>query len=158
MSEECPAQLEEVIKNPDPLILGEHLILKKHFGVNNKIAPECVRINETQTRRGFLSLRNDLFIYADNINQFIKEIDFISRQKKHKTKMMLKFNARRERYFIFEVMKSISKDGVFTRKDFIAETERLGYKTAWSNLWKYEKKGKIRRISKGKYAITYQQA
>lgn len=158
LSENFPKELDEVIKNPDPLILGEHLILKKHFGINNKIAPECIRINQTEVRRGFISVRTDLFIYADNVKKFINEIDFISRQKRGKTHKMLKFKSQRERYFSLELMKRISKDGIFTNKDFISEMKKLGYTNPCTYIWKYKKKGLIKKLSEGNYSVIYQQS
>lgn len=153
LSEKFPKELEEVIKNPDPLILGEHLILKKHFEINNKLVPECIRINETEARRGFISLRTDLFIYADNVKKFIKEIDFISKEKRQKTHSMLKFRSRREQYSSLELMKGISKDGIFTTRDFVLEMKKLGYKSPRSYICKYWKKGIIKKMSRGNYQI-----
>ena len=131
-------------------------MLKTFFDIDNIIKLEAIRLNKTEFRRGKLSARWVLYIYADNINRFIEKIGFISKRKSEICKRMMKISARRQQFFVLNLITNIQKDSYFTRKELFKVMKKYGYKSPQAYLWRYEKKGLIKRTGKGRYKIIYQ--
>ncbi len=148
-----PILIEEILSNPPKLLLGEHLLLKEHFEIESNLKLECIRVNKTASGFGKITARWALYIYADSINKFIDEIDFISNKKRNKTREMRKIKGHRRQYFSLGVMKKISKKGVITTSEFVKEMGKLGYVSPITYLWRYRKKGILKKISRGKYLL-----
>jgi len=153
LKEKYPKFVKKISKLPPSLLLGESSMLKTLFNIDNIIKLEAIRSNKTEFRRGKLSARWVLFIYADNINRFIEKIGFISKRKSKICKKMMKINARKQQFFALNLINKIQKNYFFTRNEFFREMERLGYKSPQAFLWRYEKKGLIKRIKEGHYRI-----
>ena len=146
--------LSKIIEQNPPLtLLGEHLVLKHYFNIYNIIKPEAIRINKTDYRCGKISTRWALYIYADSVNKFIKEINFISKRKRKITHEMSKIKGYKRQYFALEIMKKIQKNKIIKTLDFVREMKIHGYISPRTYLWRYEKKGIIKRIKKGKYKL-----
>jgi hypothetical protein len=96
-----------------------------------------------------------LFIYANNIDKFIKEIGFISERKNALLTEMKKIRGNNPQYYTLDVIKSISDNkGYFYRKNFIKEMKGIGYKSPLCYLLRYENKNLIRKIKRGYYQIN----
>lgn len=154
-AEDYPSLINIVQSHPPKSLLGEHLILKEYFDIDSIINPEAIRINKTNHRcGGKIAVRWALYIYADSINKFIKEIDFISKNKKIKTKEMLKIKGNKRQYFSLDIMKNISENKIFKTSDFVIEMKKLGYVSPQKFLWDYWKNKKIiKRIGRGTYKL-----
>ena len=148
-----PELWNKIKEYPPETLLGEHLMLKHHFNVDNKLILEAIRKNKTDFRAGKITARWVLLIYANNINKFIKEINFISENKIRKCQEMLKIRANNPQYFSFGIIKSITKHHRFNRKDFVNAMRTLGYKSPGCYLWRYESKKLIKKIGKGNYQL-----
>ena len=143
-----------LIKDKPPItLLGEHIILKKHFGINNTIRLEAIRHNKTSNGKGKITARWVLLIYADDINKFIDNIGFISEKKKNVCKEMLKVKKRRPQFFSLEIIKKIQKNKLFYLKDFVREMRKIGYSCPICYISRYCKKGLIEKINRGCYKI-----
>lgn len=152
--EDYPSLINLVKSNPSKALLGEHLILKKYFDIDSSIKPECIRINKTNYRcGGKIAVRWALYIYANSINKFIKEIDFISKDKKAKTREMLKIKGNNKQYFSLDILKKIAKENIVKRSDFVREMKKLGYISPQAYLWRYVKKGILKKTERGKYKL-----
>lgn len=150
-----PLFAQKIKENPDKLTIGEKILLKEYFDINTTILPECIRINKTDFRcGGKISIKWDIYIYARNVNSFIKKIGFLSKSKVRKSERMLKFSGQREQFFAFEIMKKLSKNNIFTTSKFVEEMKKLGYKSPRSYIWRYKNSGKINKIERGKYNIS----
>ena len=156
VKEKYPDFVKKIAKFPPYLLLGESLMLKTFFDIDNIIKLEAIRLNKTEFRRCKLSARWVLYIYADNINRFIEKIGFISKRKSEICKRMMKISARRQQFFVLNLITNIQKDSCFTRKELFKVMKKYGYKSPQAYLWRYEKKGLIKRIGKGHYKIIYQ--
>ena len=141
---------------PPKLLLGEQILLKYHFDINSSLKLEAIRKNKTDLRCGKITARWVLFIYADNINKFIEKIGFILKKKRDICKRMMKIPKRRQQYFSLQIINNIQKNNFFSRKDFCKEMKKLDYKCPQAYLWRYEKKGLIKRIKRGHYKLIYQ--
>jgi hypothetical protein len=151
---EHPLIAEEIKQHLPATLLGEKLILKHHFDIESTLLPERILINKTNFRRGKRSIRWSLCIYADSIDRFIKEINFLSKKKKKICKEMSKIKANKPAYFCLKIMEKVSKsNNIFKAKDFRTEMKKMGYVTPQKYLWFYKKKNKIQHISKGVYKI-----
>ncbi len=150
------SKLFEKIKNhPPKLLSGEQILLKHYFDVDSKLALEAIRKNKTNLRCGKITTRWTLIIYADNINRFIKMIGFISKRKNKICEEMMLIPSRRQQFFTLKIINSIQRNNLFLRKDFCREMTKLGYKSPQAYLWRYEKKGLIKRIKVGHYKLIY---
>lgn len=144
-----------IIKNPPSLLKDESYMLEKLFGIQNKINFECIRKNKTNFRCGKISARWTLYIHSINIKKFINNINFISKPKKQKTKRMLKFRYNSPKYSTLKVIKKISDEkDVFNRKDFVKKMKSLNYKSPPCYLYRYERKGLIKKIGRGVFKLT----
>lgn len=119
---------------------------------------EAVRKNKTDLRCGKITATWTLLIYANNIDLFIEKIGFISKRKNKICKEMMRMPSRRQQFFALKIINNIQKNDLFSRKDFCKEMKKLGYKSPQAYLWRYEKKGLIKRIKRGNYKIIYQLA
>ncbi|MBU1245837.1 MAG: hypothetical protein KKH88_00390 [Nanoarchaeota archaeon] len=147
-------KLAKKINNMAPkTLVGERLILKKYFNIESILKPEAIRINKTSYRVGEISARWALYIYADSVNRFINEIDFIGKRKKSITKKMSKIKGYKSQYSTLKMMKKMAKNGIFKVSDFVKEMKKEGYISPRTYLWRYEKKGRIKRINRGIYKI-----
>lgn len=148
-------RLYEKIKNHPPKILeGEQILLKYHFGIDSKIVLEAIRKNKTDLRAGKITARWVLFIYANNINKFINQIGFISKNKLQKQKEMEKIKGNKQQYSTVEIIKKITnKNNNFYAKHFVKEMKRIGYKSPRCYLARFNNKGIIKRLRKGYYRL-----
>lgn len=153
IKDKYPALFEKIKYYPPKTLLGEYILLKKYFGINSKLRLEAIKKNKTSFRAGGTTARWVLFIYADNIDVFIKEINFISEEKRKKCELMTKIKANKPQYSTLQFIEKISKNSVVLRKDFISEMKKEGYKSPGCYMHRFEKKGIIKRIGKGKYTI-----
>ena len=145
-----------VLSNPSLSILGEHLILKNNFCINSSLKPEKVRINKTHFRKGKVSAKWALHIYADSLDKFLKDIGFISERKKGIANKMMKVKGRKAQFSALELIKTIkSKDNTFLRKDFIKEMKNRGYISSQAFLWRYSNKNLIKRVKRGIYQLLF---
>ncbi|MFH1276643.1 MAG: hypothetical protein ABIH82_06040 [Candidatus Woesearchaeota archaeon] len=148
-----PELFDKIKHRPPKTLLGESILLKEHFGIENKIELEAIKRNKTSLRAGQITARWVLFIYANNVPKFIKEINFISQKKQNKCKEMLKVKTNRPQYSALKLMGKISKNDVFLSKTFIEDMKQLGYTSPSKYIWEYKKKGLIAKIEKGKYKL-----
>lgn len=148
-----PILYSKLVKHLPMTLIGEYLMLKRHFGIEGKMIPESVRINKTTARRGKYSVKWKLRITSVNKNKFVKEIGFITEYKNNKAIKTLDIPTRKPKFFAFETMKEISKNGLFTRKEFVRRMGNI-YKYPQSFIQNYERIGVIKRIVKGKYKIA----
>ena len=96
------------IKDYHPtLLLGEKILLKKHFDIDSKLQLEAIRKNKTDFRAGKITARWVLLIYANNIDKYIKEIGFISRNKNKKLEEMKKIKGNRPQYSTLDLIKKV---------------------------------------------------
>lgn len=150
---EYPLIAEKIKKHLPITLLGEQLILKHHFNIESTLLPERVLVNKTNFRRGKTSVKWSLCIYADSIDRFIKEINFLTKKKKKICREMGKIKANKPAYFCLKIMKKVSKNNFFKAKDFKVEMKKLGYVTPQKYLWFYKKKNKIQHIPIGVYRV-----
>lgn len=149
-----PKTAKRVKENPPKTLLGEHLILKKHFNIDSIIKPEAIRINKTDYRcGGKIAARWALYIYANSVNRFIKEINFLSKKKKKIASKMAKIKGNNKQYFSLEIMKKIAKDKIIKSSEFVAEMKKFGYVSPGAYIFRYEKKGILQKIRRGKYKL-----
>ncbi len=148
-----PALYSKILTHLPATLVGEHLILRRHFDIENKIVPESVRINKTAFRRGKYSIKWKLRITSTNKNRFVKEIGFVTKVKGDKALKALGIPTRNKKFFVLGIMKEISRSNVFTRKDLIEKLKDI-YKYPQSFIQNYESIGFIKRVGKGKYRIV----
>ena len=151
-----PKQYEQIIKNPDDLILGEHLLLKYWFDIDSTLKLENIRLNKIGNRKGKISSKWVLYIYSgEDIKKFRDEIGFITENKKKKCDEMLKkIPSRRKQYTALNIMKQIKKDNIFSTKEFNKEMKKLGYVSPQKFIWDYWKNKKIiERVKRGEYRL-----
>ena len=151
-----PKQYEQMIKDPDDLILGEHLLLKYWFDIDSALSLENIRLNKIGNRKGKISAKYVLYIYGgEDIEKFRDEIGFITKNKKNKCNEMLeKIPSRKKQYTALNVMKKIQKENIFLRKEYVKEMEKLGYVSPQKFLWDYCKNKKIiERVKRGEYRL-----
>ena len=154
LKKKYPSMLKTIETQPPPILLDEHLLLKNHFNIGSKLQLEAIKKNKTDLRCGKISARWVLLIYANNIDKFIKEINFISSKKRKKTKLMKKIKGNNPQYYALDLIKTISnKNGYFYRSIFDKEMKKLGYKSPSAYLWRYCKKGLIKNVRTGYYQI-----
>ncbi len=153
-SKDYPKLIKQIYTCPPKTLLGEHLILKHYFNIDSVIKPEAIRINKTAYRcGGKIAVRWALYIYANSINRFIKEINFLSKKKKKITSKMAKIKGNNKQYFSLEIMKKIAKDKIIKSSDFVTEMKKLGYVSPRVYISRYEKKGILKKIERGKYKL-----
>lgn len=153
LKKEQPRIIKKILNRPPLILLGEYFLLLHHFGIESIIKPEALRINKTSYRRGKVSMRWILYIYSDSLDKFIREINFITPAKKNIAMKMSLIKGYRKKYSSIKIIKRISENNIFLRSAFIKEMKILGYKSPSAYLWRYEKKGIIRRIRKGIYKL-----
>ncbi len=153
LGKDHPHLTKKVKQYPPLTLLGEHLILKHHFDIHSTIKFEAIRVNKTSYRCGEISARWALYIYADSVNRFIKEINFLSKRKRKITYEMSKINGRRRQYFALEVMKKIATNDILSTSDFTKEMKSYGYVSSCTYLSRYTKQGILKRIKHGKYKL-----
>jgi len=147
----------EIMKNPDSLILGEHLLLKHQFDIDSSLQLESIRLNSLGNRKGKISAKWVLYIYSgEDLKKFHNEIGFISNSKREKCEKMLeRIPSRKKQYYPFTIMKEIQKDNLFFRKDFDKKMRDLGYVSPQKFIWDYMKNKKlIERLGRGRYRIS----
>lgn len=149
---EYPNLYSKLVKYLPMTLVGEYLMLKHHFGIESKIIPESVRINKTTARRGKYSIKWKLRITSINKNKFVKEVGFISKVKNNKARETLSIPISKQDFSVFEKMKEISKNGIFTRNEFVRKMKNM-YKHPQSFIENYERIGLIKRIGRGKYQL-----
>lgn len=149
-------QYEQIIKNPDDLILGEHLLMKYWFDIDSTLKLESIRLNKIGNGKGKISSKWVLYIYSgEDIKKFRDEIGFITENKKKKCDEMLKkIPSRRKQYTALKIMKQIQKDSIFSTKEFNKEMKKLGYVSPQKYIWDYMKNKKIiKRVKRGEYRL-----
>jgi len=155
---QLPVKLVKKIESlPPPLLLGEYYLLKNVFDINCTLKFEAIRHNKVSNRAGKISARWVLYIYNNNVRMFIEKIGFISENKKKKSFEALTINDGGEKFSVFFIMKKISLEGYFSRKIFVEKMISKGYISPGCFIYRYEKKGLIRRVSRGNYKIISQQ-
>lgn len=152
LRQDHPHLITKLVLRKPLLLLGEHFLLKNWFNIESKLKLEAIRINKSD-RIGKITARWVLFIYADNIDKFIKEIGLISKNKREKLNQMSKITARKAQYSSFNIIINIVDKGIFTRCDFVREMKKKGYVSPQAYLWRYVKYGLIERVAHGKYKI-----
>tara|TARA_Y100000310_G_C20653496_1_gene800732 strand:+ start:334 stop:1491 length:1158 start_codon:yes stop_codon:yes gene_type:complete len=154
LKKEYPKLFEKIKNNPPKILEGEQILLKYHFGIESKLSLEAIRHNQTDFRAGKITARWILFIYANNIDKFIQQIGFISKEKIEKIEQMKNIKGHNPQYFALRIIGRITdKDNYFYRKEFIKEMKRLNYKSPSCYLWRYLKSELIRRMKKGYYKL-----
>ena len=153
LKRDFPKLADEILKSPCLTILGERLMLKKHFNIETSLYPEYLRINKTSFRRGKVSVKWTLTIHGTNINKFVKEIGFVGKNKEENSRKMLKVKLQRSAYFAFSIMKKVAKKGVFNSCDYSKEMIKLGYKFPMVFLSKYKRKNLIKNVGYHKYKV-----
>ncbi|KPV63049.1 MAG: hypothetical protein AOA65_1519 [Candidatus Bathyarchaeota archaeon BA1] len=114
---------------------------------------ECLRINDTD-RLGKITAKWALVIYADFLDRFMDEINFITEKKRRITQEMKKVKGRRSKFFSLTVIDKIEKNNIFMTKDFVIEMRKLGYHSPECYLTRYLKAGIIKRINHGLYKLS----
>lgn len=142
----------KILSNPPALLVGEGILLKM-FDIESKIVLEACRKNKTAFRKGKISSRWVLYIYANNVKKFAEEIGFISNSKNKKLQEMLLYNFNKPHYSAINLMRDIADNNVFSRKKFVYEMKKIGYKSPGCYLSRYLDYGFIDRISYGIYKI-----
>ncbi|MBU4502140.1 MAG: type IV toxin-antitoxin system AbiEi family antitoxin domain-containing protein, partial [Nanoarchaeota archaeon] len=123
---------------------------------DSKLQLEAIKRNKTGLRCGKITARWVLLIYANNVNKFIEQVGFISKRKIAITKDMEKIKGNNPQYSTLKIIKLIQDEkGFFCRKDFIKKMKSIGYKSPSCYLWRYHKKGIIRRIRPGYYKVLF---
>jgi hypothetical protein len=153
---EYPRIFCRILRNPPDLLLGEYLLLNCLFGIKCSIKFENIRITKTGHRAGEISAKWVLYIYASEINKFIKEIGFITKRKGGILNKMKNMPSRRRQFFAFEIINLVANSGVFKTSDFAKEMSKLGYKSPRAYLHRYAENGLIENISHGVYKIISQ--
>ncbi len=149
-----PVLFNKIKNYPPNVLLGEQILLKRHFDIDSQLRLEAIRKNSTGFRAGKISARWVLFIYANNIDKFIKDIGFISERKNELLEEMKEIRGNNPQYYTLDVINRISdKKRCFYRRDFIKEMKRIGYKSPSCNLLRYEDKNLIRKIKRGYYQV-----
>ena len=143
----------KIEKYPPKTLLGESILLKKHFNINNTITLEAIKKNKTSLRAGKITARWVLLIYAENVEKFIHKINFISDNKKKKCEEMLKIKTNLSQYSSLKLMKEIAKGNVFLSRDFTNAMKKKGYVSPFKYIWDYKRKGLIEKVSRGRYKI-----
>jgi hypothetical protein len=149
-------QYELMIRNPDDLILGEHILLKYWFGIDSVLKLESIRLNKLGNRKGKISAKWVLYIYGgDDLEKFRDEIGFLTKNKKKKCDEMLeKIPSRKKQYTALSIMKKIQKGNIFSSKEFNKEMKKLGYVSPQKFIWDYQRNKKIiARIKRGEYRL-----
>ncbi len=153
LKDDYPELASTIKKIPSPTLMGEHLILKHHFNIASTLKPELIRINKTAHRCGKISVRWSLYIYADSVNRFIKEIGFLTKRKKDIAIRMSKIAGYRGQYFALGLMRELQKDGILKTSDFVSEMKSYSYKSPRAYIWRYMKRGLLKRIGRGEYRL-----
>jgi hypothetical protein len=154
LEDKYPSCFKKILKYPCITLLGEHLLLKEHFDINSTLKFESIRLNKIDNRCGRISAKWVLYIYAEDVNKFIKKIGFISSTKNTICRKMKKIPSRRPQYSSLRLMKELQKGNIFSTKEFVDRMNELGYKSPGKFLWDYSKnKNIIKRIGRGKYRI-----
>jgi len=153
LKKDYPSVYKNIFKKVQPILLGESLLLYKHFDIENMIKPEALLINKTNFRTGYYSVRWNLYIYAEPIDRFIEEINFMSKEKRKRCKEMLKFKSNKPAFFALKIMKKVSKGNIFRAKNFKEEMKSFGYVSPGKYIWDYKRKGIIANIKKGYYKL-----
>jgi hypothetical protein len=153
LRKDFPEVVNKVMKNPPITLLGEHLMLKEHFNIKSIMKPEAIRVNKTSSGFGKITARWALYIYADSVNRFINEINFISMKKKGITEKMIKIKGYKSQYSTLEIIKAVSKNKIFKISDFVKQMKKIGYVSPMTYICRYEKKGLLERIERGKYRL-----
>ncbi|MBU3896936.1 MAG: hypothetical protein KJ697_03320 [Nanoarchaeota archaeon] len=156
LKREYPAIIKKIDKRPPVTLLGEYYMLQEHFNIFSVMKPDSLRVNKTEYKRGKISMRWCLYIYSDSLDKFIREINFITKRKKLITAKMKKVKGQKRKFSTVKIMKLVSKNNIFITKDVVKKMKELGYKSPYSFIWKYNKRGIIKKISRGKYKIIYQ--
>ncbi|MCH8945779.1 MAG: hypothetical protein IIA85_02560 [Nanoarchaeota archaeon] len=159
IKKEYPKQYKTITRNPDDLILGEHILLKYWFNIDSTLKLESIRLNKLGNRKGKISAKWVLYIYGgEDIKKFQNEIGFMSENKKKKCENMLKnIPSRKKQYTALGIMKEIQKNNLFLVKDFNNKMREMGYVSPQKFIWDYWKNKKIiKRIKRGKYKIISQ--
>ena len=154
VKKEYPLLFEQASKNPPDTLLGEQILLEKHFNIDSKLQLEAIRKNKVDNRAGKITARWVLFIYANNIDKFIREIAFISERKNQILEEMKKIKGNNPQYFALKIMQKVSKNKIFRAKEFNKEMKKFGYTSPQKYIWSYNKKGLLRRIKEGHYQIV----
>ncbi len=155
IKKQYPELFNKIKDYPPETLLGEQVLLKKHFDIDSNLVLEAIRNNKTDLRCGKITARWVLFIYANNIDKYIKEIGFITKEKIIKIEKMKLFKGNRPQYSTLDLIKRIEKDNHFLRKEFVIEMTKLKYKSPSCYLGRYEKNGLIKRVRKGVYKILF---
>lgn len=153
IKKEYKSLFEKIKHQPPPTLFGEYILLKKHFKINSLLKLEAIKRNSTAFRAGGITARWVLYIYAENINRFIREINFISKIKRNKCKEMLRMKTNKSQYSALRKMKKISKNSIFMAEEFISNMKKEGYTTPSKFIWDYNRKGLIKKIGFRKYKI-----
>ncbi len=157
IKQDYPIQYIKLLKKPDYLILGEHLLLKHWFNTDSLLKLENVRLNKLGNRKGKISAKWVLYIYSgEDLEKFNEEIGFISTSKQEKCKEMLeKIPSRKKQYTALKIMKDIQKRGVFSTKEFNKKMKIMGYTSPQKFLWDYwRNKRIIKRVKRGRYKLV----
>lgn len=154
LKRDYPKLIEKLECCPPPPLLGEHLIMLKHFDIHSILKLEAIRVNNTSHRCGKISARWALYIYADSVNRFINEIGFLTRRKRSIAKRMLKIGGRRRRFFTVDILKKLERGGVIKSSDFVREMRDIGYVSPRAYLCRYLKNGILRRRRRGEYVLA----
>ena len=157
IKQDYKVQYNQLIKKPDSLILGEHLLLKYWFNIDSTLKLENIRLNSLGNRKGKISAKWVIYIYSgEDIEKFDNEIGFISESKKEKCKKMIKnIPSRRKQYTALEIMWDIQKKRVFSASKFNQKMKIMGYISPQKFLWDYWRNKKlIKRVGKGQYKLN----
>ena len=66
---------------------------------------------------------------------------------------MAKIKGNNKQYFSLEIMKKIAKNKIIKSSDFVAEMKKFGYASPRAYISRYEKKGILKKIRRGKYKL-----
>ena len=153
LKKEFPELVAKIIKNPCPTIVGEKILLKKHFDIETSLYPEYIRINKTTIRRGKISVKWTMNIHGENIDKFVKEIGCITEKKRVVLCRMHLVGKRRSNYTALKIMKTIARGNIFDLNDYALEMFKQGYKYPDVFLSKYKLRNLIERVSSRTYRI-----
>lgn len=139
---------------PPPILKDEADLLNEHFGIESQLNLEAIRKNDTALRCGKITARWVLFIYANNIDKFIREIGFLSKRKNEILDEMKHIKGANPKYSTLKIIKPLcDSNGYFFRSAFVREMKQIGYKSPSCYLWRFLNKGLIKRECKGYYQI-----
>jgi len=144
---------KSILNNPCPIILGEAILLKKHFDIDVSLFPEYIRINKTSFRRGKTSVKWTMYLHSINIDRFVNDIGAITERKKQLCELMGKVTLRRPNYNALKIMKQSAKNGIFSSREYSSEMLKVGYKFPEVFLSKYKKKNLIRKVDSQHYLL-----